>query len=82
MPVMGTTTSVLVELRAVVVPRRRNRSRRIYEALLRARCGARARDAEEGGCHRVLASENNKKKVAAQVRVAIVAFNEYGSECP
>jgi len=32
--------------------------------------------------HRVLASENNKKKVAAQVRAAIVAFNEYGSDCP
>ncbi len=32
--------------------------------------------------HRLLASENNKKKVAAQVRLAIVAFNEYGSECP
>jgi hypothetical protein len=32
--------------------------------------------------HRVLASENNKKKVAAQVRAAIIAFNEYGSECP
>ena len=32
--------------------------------------------------HRVIASENNKKKVAAQVRQAIVAFNEYGSGCP
>ena len=32
--------------------------------------------------HRVIASENNKKKVAAQVRAAIVAFNEYGSDCP
>ncbi len=32
--------------------------------------------------HRILASETNKNKVAAQVRAAIVAFNEYGSECP
>ena len=32
--------------------------------------------------HRVIASENNKKKVADQVRAAIIAFNEYGSECP
>jgi hypothetical protein len=32
--------------------------------------------------HRIIASENNKKKVANQVRVAINAFNEYGSECP
>jgi hypothetical protein len=32
--------------------------------------------------HRVIASENNKKKVADQVRAAINAFNEYGSDCP
>jgi hypothetical protein len=32
--------------------------------------------------HRIIASENNKKKVAGQVRAAIVAFNEYGSDCP
>jgi hypothetical protein len=32
--------------------------------------------------HRILASESNKKKATAQVRAAIVAFNEYGSECP
>jgi hypothetical protein len=32
--------------------------------------------------HRVLASEINKKKVSAQVRATIIAFNEYGSECP
>ncbi|HYS46716.1 MAG TPA: hypothetical protein VEM35_09765 [Rhizomicrobium sp.] len=32
--------------------------------------------------HRVIASENSKKKVADQVKVAINAFNEYGSECP
>jgi hypothetical protein len=32
--------------------------------------------------HRVLASENNKKKVSAQVRATIIAFNEYGSDCP
>ncbi len=32
--------------------------------------------------HRVLASENNKKKISAQVRATIIAFNEYGSECP
>ena len=32
--------------------------------------------------HRIIASENNKNKVAGQVRVAINAFNEYGSECP
>jgi hypothetical protein len=31
--------------------------------------------------HRVIASENNKKKVASRVRVAINAFNEYGSGC-
>lgn len=32
--------------------------------------------------HRVIASENNKKKVADEVRAAITAFNEYGSDCP
>jgi hypothetical protein len=32
--------------------------------------------------HRILASENNKKKISAQVRATIIAFNEYGSECP
>ncbi len=32
--------------------------------------------------HRLLASENNKRKVADQVRVTINAFNEYGSDCP
>jgi hypothetical protein len=31
--------------------------------------------------HRIIASENNKKKVAEQVKVAINAFNEYGSGC-
>jgi hypothetical protein len=31
--------------------------------------------------HRIIASENNKKKVADQVKVAINAFNEYGSGC-
>jgi hypothetical protein len=31
--------------------------------------------------HRVLVSENNKKKVSDQVKVAINAFNEYGSGC-
>jgi hypothetical protein len=31
--------------------------------------------------HRILASENNKKKAAAQVKVAIMAFNEFGSGC-
>jgi hypothetical protein len=31
--------------------------------------------------HRVLASENNKKKVADQVKSTIIAFNEYGSGC-
>jgi hypothetical protein len=32
--------------------------------------------------HRIAASENNKKKLAAQVDNTINAFNEYGSECP
>ena len=31
--------------------------------------------------HRVIASENNKKKVADQVTATINAFNEYGSGC-
>ena len=31
--------------------------------------------------HRVIASENNKKKVADQVKRTINAFNEYGSGC-
>ena len=31
--------------------------------------------------HRVIASENNKKKVADQVRNTVTAFNEYGSGC-
>jgi hypothetical protein len=32
--------------------------------------------------HRITASQENKRKVAEQVEVAINAFNEYGSECP
>ena len=32
--------------------------------------------------HRVLASRNNIRKVAAQTASAITAFNEYGSGCP
>jgi hypothetical protein len=32
--------------------------------------------------HRVLVSERSKETAAAQVRVAINAFNQYGSECP
>jgi hypothetical protein len=32
--------------------------------------------------HRILVSQRSKEKAAAQVRVAINAFNEYGSECP
>ena len=32
--------------------------------------------------HRILASARSKETADAQVRVAINAFNEYGSECP
>lgn len=32
--------------------------------------------------HRILVSQRSKERAAAQVRVAINAFNEYGSECP
>lgn len=32
--------------------------------------------------HRILVAQENKKKAAAQIRIAINAFNEYGSECP
>lgn len=32
--------------------------------------------------HRILASQRRREAVAAQVRVAITAFNRYGSECP
>jgi hypothetical protein len=32
--------------------------------------------------HRITASQENKKKAANQMNVAINAFNEYGSECP
>jgi len=32
--------------------------------------------------HRILVSQENKKKAADQIKVAINAFNEYGSECP
>jgi hypothetical protein len=32
--------------------------------------------------HRLLASEKDKKLVESRMRAAIVAFNEYGSECP
>ena len=31
--------------------------------------------------HRIIASENNKKKVAERVTATINAFNEYGSDC-
>jgi hypothetical protein len=31
--------------------------------------------------HRITSSQENKKKAAAQIGVAIDAFNEYGSEC-
>jgi len=32
--------------------------------------------------HRILVSQRSKERAAAQVRVAINAFNEYGSDCP
>jgi hypothetical protein len=32
--------------------------------------------------HRILVSQENKKKAEGQIKVAINAFNEYGSECP
>jgi hypothetical protein len=32
--------------------------------------------------HRIFVAQENKKKAAAQIEVAINAFNEYGSECP
>jgi hypothetical protein len=32
--------------------------------------------------HRLLASQRAKETAQAQVRIAITAFNEYGSECP
>jgi hypothetical protein len=32
--------------------------------------------------HRIFVAQENKKKAADQIRVAINAFNEYGSECP
>jgi hypothetical protein len=32
--------------------------------------------------HRIFVSQVNKTKAATQVKVAINAFNEYGSECP
>jgi hypothetical protein len=32
--------------------------------------------------HRILVSQRSKQTAAAQVRVAINAFNQYGSECP
>jgi len=32
--------------------------------------------------HRIFVSQENKKKAANQIEVAINAFNEYGSECP
>ena len=32
--------------------------------------------------HRIFVSQENKKKAADQIKVAINAFNEYGSECP
>jgi hypothetical protein len=32
--------------------------------------------------HRLLASEKDKKLVESRMRAEIVAFNEYGSECP
>jgi hypothetical protein len=32
--------------------------------------------------HRILAAQENKKKADAQIKVAINAFNEYGSDCP
>jgi hypothetical protein len=32
--------------------------------------------------HRITASQENKKKASNRIKVAINAFNEYGSECP
>jgi hypothetical protein len=32
--------------------------------------------------HRIFVAQENKKKAADQIKVAINAFNEYGSECP
>jgi hypothetical protein len=32
--------------------------------------------------HRIFVAQENKKKAAAQISIAINAFNEYGSECP
>lgn len=32
--------------------------------------------------HRITASQENKKKADAQIKIAIEAFNELGSECP
>ena len=32
--------------------------------------------------HRIFIAQENKKKAADQIKVAINAFNEYGSECP
>ncbi|HMH64415.1 MAG TPA: hypothetical protein VK515_02440 [Rhizomicrobium sp.] len=32
--------------------------------------------------HRILVAQENKKKADAQIKVAINAFNEYGSGCP
>ena len=32
--------------------------------------------------HRIFVAQENKKKAADQIRIAINAFNEYGSECP
>ena len=32
--------------------------------------------------HRILVSENNKKKAQARMNASIMAFNEYGSGCP
>ena len=33
-------------------------------------------------CHRIFVAQENKKKAADRIKVAINAFNEYGSECP
>jgi hypothetical protein len=32
--------------------------------------------------HRILASEKSQETVAAQMNMAIMAFNSYGSDCP
>jgi hypothetical protein len=32
--------------------------------------------------HRILVAQENKKKADSQIKLAINAFNEYGSECP